>query len=182
MVTGLSVHMMHTETKSGSHECEEGKIFIESQGFCIIGGSGIEDGRAQKALDCVHKYLDTKYGIVLNQPAYTRYHLELGEISSYPPGYKENAGIFCHNNPWISIAETMIGRGNEAFEVYRKTCPAYLEPISDIHRTEPYVYSQMIAGKDAPNFGEAQKLLVNRYGSMDVLQCLTLYFGCHAGI
>lgn len=142
--------------KIGSHECEEGKIFIESQGFCIIGGSGIEDGRAKKALDSVHKYLDTKYGIVLNQPAYTRYHLELGEISSYPPGYKENAGIFCHNNPWISIAETMIGRGNEAFEVYRKTCPAYLEPISDIHRTEPYVYSQMIAGKDAPNFGEAK--------------------------
>ena len=93
---------------------------------------------------------------MLLQPAYTHYHLELGEISSYPPGYKENAGIFCHNNPWVSIAETVLGRGNRAFEVYRKTCPAYVEAISEIHRTEPYVYSQMIAGKDAPRHGEAK--------------------------
>lgn len=94
---------------------------------------------------------------MLLQPAYTRYHLELGEITSYPPGYKENAGIFCHNNPWISIAETMIGRGDRAFEIYRKICPSCIEEISDIHRTEPYVYSQMVAGADAPRFGEAKK-------------------------
>ena len=94
--------------------------------------------------------------IMLLQPAYTRYHLELGEITSYPPGYKENAGIFCHNNPWISIAETMIGRGDRAFEIYRKICPSCIEEISDIHRTEPYVYSQMVAGADAPRFGEAK--------------------------
>jgi len=142
--------------KIGSHECEEGQIFIEPQGFCVMAGIGVEEGLAQRALDSVKERLDTKYGIVLNQPAYTRYHLELGEISSYPPGYKENAGIFCHNNPWISIAETVIGRGNRAFEVYRKTCPAYLEDISEIHRTEPYVYSQMIAGRDAVNHGEAK--------------------------
>lgn len=97
-----------------------------------------------------------KYGIVLQQPAYSKYYLNLGEISSYPPGYKENAGIFCHNNPWISAAETQIGRGTRAFEIYQKTCPAYLEDISEIHRTEPYVYSQMIAGKDAKFFGEAK--------------------------
>ena len=95
--------------------------------------------------------------IMLLQPAYTRYHLELGEITSYPPGYKENAGIFCHNNPWISIAETMIGRGDRAFEIYRKICPSCIEEISDIHRTEPYAYSQMVAGADAPRFGEAKK-------------------------
>ena len=95
--------------------------------------------------------------IMLLQPAYTRYHLELGEITSYPPGYKENAGIFCHNNPWISIAETMIGRGDRAFEIYRKICPSCIEEISDIHRTVPYVYSQMVAGADAPRFGEAKK-------------------------
>ena len=93
---------------------------------------------------------------MLLQPAYTRYHLELGEITSYPPGYKENAGIFCHNNPWVSIAETVIGRGGRAFEIYKKTCPAYLEGISEIHRTEPYCYSQMIAGRDAATFGEAK--------------------------
>ena len=142
--------------KVGSRECEEGQIFIEPQGFCVLAGIGVQEGLAQKALDSVKKRLDTKYGVMLLQPAYTRYHLELGEVSSYPPGYKENAGIFCHNNPWISIAETVIGRGSRAFEVYRKTCPAYLEDISDIHRTEPYVYAQMVAGADAPRHGEAK--------------------------
>ncbi|MGN8631546.1 GH36-type glycosyl hydrolase domain-containing protein [Blautia sp. HCP3S3_G3] len=142
--------------KVGSHECEEGKIFIEPQGFCVIAGIGVKEGLAEKALDSVKKYLDTKYGIMILQPAYTRYYLNLGEISSYPPGYKENAGIFCHNNPWVSIAETVIGRGNRAFEIYKKTCPSYIENISEIHRTEPYVYSQMIAGADAVFHGEAK--------------------------
>jgi len=142
--------------KVGSSECDEGKIFIETQGFLPLSGVGIEEGLAEKALDSTKKHLDSKYGIVLHQPPYTTYHLELGEISSYPPGYKENAGIFCHNNPWVSISETCIGRGNRAFEIYSKICPAYLEEISEIHRTEPYVYSQMIAGKDAPNHGEAK--------------------------
>ena len=122
----------------------------------MLADIGIEGGQAKKALDSVEHYLDTKYGIMLQQPAYTRYYVNLGEISSYPPGYKENAGIFCHNNPWISIAETRIGRGNRAFEVYQKIAPAYIEEISDIHSTEPYVYSQMIAGKDAPKHGEAK--------------------------
>ncbi len=142
--------------KVGSHENEEGKIFIEPQGFCVLAGVGVKEGKAEEALDSVKKYLDTKYGIMLQQPAYQTYHLNLGEISSYPPGYKENAGIFCHNNPWVSIAETVIGRGNRAFEIYKKTCPAYIEDISEIHRTEPYVYSQMIAGADAPKHGEAK--------------------------
>lgn len=142
--------------KVGSKECEEGQIYIEPQGFCVLADVGVNDGQAEKALDSVKERLDTKYGIVLQQPAYTTYHLNLGEISSYPPGYKENAGIFCHNNPWVSIAETRIGRGNRAFEIYRRTCPAYIEEISEIHRTEPYVYSQMIAGKDAPKHGEAK--------------------------
>ena len=142
--------------KVGSKECEEGQIFIEPQGFCVMAGIGVEDGKAQRALDSVAQRLDTKYGIMILQPAYTRYYLNLGEISSYPPGYKENAGIFCHNNPWISIAETQIGRGNRAFEVYKKTCPSYLEEISEIHRTEPYCYSQMVAGRDAVHHGEAK--------------------------
>ena len=146
----------HYKNKVGSKECEEGKIFIEPQGFCVIAEIGLKEGNCLKAMQSVEKYLDTRYGIVLLQPAYHRYHVELGEISSYPPGYKENAGIFCHNNPWISIAETVVGRGNRAWQVYTRTCPAYIEDISEIHRTEPYVYSQMIAGKDAPNFGEAK--------------------------
>lgn len=142
--------------KVGSKECEEGQIYIEPQGFCVLAGVGLENGLAEKALDSVKERLDSKYGIVLLQPPYTKYYLNLGEISSYPPGYKENAGIFCHNNPWISAAETQIGRGDRAFEIYRKTCPAYLEDISEIHCTEPYVYSQMIAGKDAKFFGQAK--------------------------
>ena len=142
--------------KVGSKECDEGQIFIEPQGFCVMGGIGAKTGEAQKALDAVKERLDTRYGIVLNNPAYTRYHVELGEISSYPPGYKENAGIFCHNNPWIMIAETVIGRGDRAFEYYKKIAPAYVEEISEIHRVEPYVYAQMIAGKDAVKPGEAK--------------------------
>ena len=140
----------------GSKECTEGQIFIEPQGMCVMAGIGRESGQAAQALKSVEERLDTKYGVVLHQPAYTSYQLNLGEISSYPPGYKENAGIFCHNNPWISCAEAVLGHGDRAFEVYRKTCPAYIEDISEIHRTEPYVYSQMVAGRDAPTFGEAK--------------------------
>ena len=140
----------------GSHVCEEGQIYIEPQGMCVMAGIGLNDGKAEQALESVKEKLDTKYGICLHQPAYTRYHKELGEISSYPPGYKENAGIFCHNNPWIVIAETMLGHGDRAFEVFRKTCPVYLENISDIHRTEPYAYCQMVAGRDAATFGEGK--------------------------
>lgn len=142
--------------KVGSKECEEGQIFIEPQGFCVMAGIGVEEGLAEKALDSVKERLDTKYGIVLQNPPYQTYYLNLGEISSYPPGYKENAGIFCHNNPWIAIAETVIGRGDRAFEIYSKIAPAYLEEISEIHKMEPYVYAQMIAGKDAVRHGEAK--------------------------
>jgi cellobiose phosphorylase len=142
--------------KVGSKECEDGQIFIEPQGFCVMAGIGVETGEAKAALDSVKDRLDTRYGIVLNNPAYKSYQIELGEISSYPPGYKENAGIFCHNNPWVMIAETVIGRPERAFEYYCKIAPAYLEEISEIHRLEPYVYAQMIAGKDAVRHGEAK--------------------------
>lgn len=142
--------------KIGSNENEEGKIFIESNGFCTMSKIGDEEGMCEKALDSVKERLDTKYGIVLNNPAYTKYHIEMGEISTYPPGYKENAGIFCHNNPWIMIGETELGRGDQAYEYYSKIAPAFLQDIQELHKTEPYVYSQMIAGKDAFRPGEAK--------------------------
>ena len=142
--------------KIGSDECKEGKIFIEPQGMCVMAGIGKENGKALKAMESVKNLLETKYGIVLQQPAYSEYYLNLGEISSYPEGYKENAGIFCHNNPWIMMAEAELGRGNRAFEIYSKIAPAYLEDISEVHKLEPYVYSQMVAGKDAVNFGQAK--------------------------
>lgn len=142
--------------KIGSKENEEGKIYIEPQGFCILSGIGIDDGKAEKALESVKKYLATPHGIVILQPAYTHYYPEYGEISSYPPGYKENAGIFCHNNPWVIIAETMLGHGDQAFDYYSRINPAAREPMSDVHRLEPYVFAQMIAGRDAPTHGEAK--------------------------
>ncbi|MFX0121105.1 MAG: GH36-type glycosyl hydrolase domain-containing protein [Candidatus Hodarchaeota archaeon] len=142
--------------KVGSHICKEGRIFIESQGFCILAGMGLEDGRAEKALTSVESFLATEHGIMLHQPAYSQYYLHLGEISSYPPGYKENASIFCHTNPWIIISETMIGHGDKAYDYYMRINPSAREIISEIHRCEPYVYAQMIAGRDAPTFGEAK--------------------------
>ncbi|WP_277669028.1 GH36-type glycosyl hydrolase domain-containing protein [Caproiciproducens galactitolivorans] len=140
----------------GSRTCEEGQIYIEPQGMCVMAGIGVENGLADKALNSVMERLETPYGVMLLQPAYTCYHAELGEITSYPPGYKENASIFCHNNPWISCAEAVLGHGERAFHIYRLTCPAYVEAFSEIHRTEPYVYSQTVAGSDAKTFGEAK--------------------------
>ena len=142
--------------KIGSKECEDGKIFIETQGFGSMAQIGADKGYPAKALDSVEKHLDTKYGIVILDPPYKDYHIELGEVSSYPPGYKENAGIFCHNNPWVIIGEVKTGRSAKAWEHYKKIAPSFLEDISEIHRLEPYVYAQMIAGKAARRHGEAK--------------------------
>lgn len=140
----------------GSHTNDEAQIFIESQGFCTMAEIGKEDGLCEKALDSVKERLDCKHGIVLNNPPFTKYVIEYGEISTYPAGYKENAGIFCHNNPWIMIGEARIGRGEQAFDYWRKIAPAYREELSNLHKVEPYVYAQMIAGKDAFRPGEAK--------------------------
>ena len=142
--------------KIGSKENDEGKIFIESNGWCTMAGIGLKEGLVEKSLNSVKEHLDCEHGIVLNNPAFTKYYIEYGEISSYPEGYKENAGIFCHNNPWVMIGETVLGRGDQAWEYYRKICPAWLEEKSELHKTEPYVYAQMIAGKDAFKPGEAK--------------------------
>jgi cellobiose phosphorylase len=142
--------------KVGSNENKEGKIFIESQGWCTMAGIGLKEGLVRQSLDSVKKYLDCEHGIVLNNPAFTEYVVEYGEISSYPAGYKENAGIFAHNNPWIIIGETVLGRGDEAWRYYQKICPAYFQDKQELHKVEPYVYSQMTAGKDAFRPGEAK--------------------------
>jgi cellobiose phosphorylase len=146
----------HFGNKVGSAECDEGRIFIESQGWSILGGAGLSNGMAEQALDSVAEHLATDHGIVVTQPAFTSYRLELGEITTYPPGYKENASIFCHSNPWIMAAEAMVGNGDRAFDYYQRICPAAREGISEVHRAEPYVYAQTIAGRDAPTHGEAK--------------------------
>ena len=140
----------------GSSECEEGQIFIEPQGICTLAGIGLENGMARRALASVRERLATPHGIVLNQPAYTYYHVELGEISSFPQGYKENGGVFCHTNPWVMIGEARAGNPEGAFDYYMRINPSSREAISDVHRCEPYVYAQMISGGDAPVKGEAK--------------------------
>jgi cellobiose phosphorylase len=140
----------------GSKTNEEGKIFIESQGWCVLGGAGKDNGRARQALESVHKHLYTSNGVILQQPAYSTYHLELGEVTSYPPGYKENAGIFCHNNTWINLGWCLLGDGDRALEYYLSICPSAKEEQIETYRSEPYVYAQMIAGRDAATPGEAK--------------------------
>lgn len=141
--------------KIGSHENEEGQIFIESQGWCGMARIGANKGLPEKALDSATRLLDSEFGMVLNYPAYTTYHIELGEQSTYPAGYKENGGIFCHNNPWVIIAMTEAGRGDAAWNLYRKISPAWIEN-QDLHKVEPYVYCQMVAGKEAAKPGEGK--------------------------
>lgn len=140
----------------GSAADTEGQIYIEPQGMCVMAGIGLDDGKAQRALTSVRERLTCEWGTAILAPAYSTYRIELGEISSYPRGYKENGGIFCHNNPWISIANAVAGNDEDAFEVYRRTCPAYVEDKSDIRKTEPYVYCQMVAGPEAPTTGEGK--------------------------
>ncbi len=140
----------------GAMRNSEGRIYAEAQGLCGMAGIGLDEGLVRSALDATQKHLETANGVLLHQPAYSRYYIQYGEISSYPPGYKENAGIFCHNNPWIMIAETVLGRGDRAFAYYRKISPSFVEERSDVHKVEPYVYCQMIAGSDAPTHGEGK--------------------------
>jgi cellobiose phosphorylase len=142
--------------KVGSSSCEEGKIFIESQGWGVLGGVGLDNGKARSALDSVRVHLATPDGIILQQPAYSTYHVELGEVTSYPPGYKENAGIFTHNNTWIQCAEAVLGDGDRAMEYYLVICPSRKQDRIGTYRCEPYVYSQMTAGRDSPTPGEAK--------------------------
>ena len=150
----------HYGNPVGSAANAEGQIFIEPQGMCVMGGIGVTDaGRrwaARRALASVRERLATPHGIMLVQPAFTEYHVELGEISSYPPGYKENGSVFCHTNPWVMIAEAMAGHGDAAFDYYQRINPSAREAISEVHRCEPYVYAQMIAGADAATHGEAK--------------------------
>jgi len=165
--------------KIGSNENEESKIFIESNGWCTMAGIGKDEGLCTKALNAVKDRLDSKYGIVLNNPAFTKYYIEYGEISSYPAGYKENAGVFCHNNPWIMIGETIVGNGNRAWEYYKKICPSYLEEISELHKTEPYVYAQMVAGKDAFKPGEAKNSWLTGTASWNFYAVTQFMLGIH---
>ena len=167
----------------GSRECDEGQIFIEPQGMCVMAGIGRETSQAEAALKSVEERLDTPYGVVLLQPAYTTYRLNLGEISSYPPGYKENAGIFCHNNPWISCAETVLGHGDRAFAVYKKDLPGLYRG----HQRDPphrALRLQPDGGRPrCPNLRRGQEQLADRHGGMDLREREPVHSGhpAHSG-
>ena len=141
--------------KIGSRENAEGQVFIESQGWCTMARIGAEEGLCDKALTSAVKYLECEHGMVLNTPAYTSYIKDYGEISSYPQGYKENAGIFCHNNPWVIIGEAMAGRADDVWRHYCKITPAFTKDQA-LRKVEPYVFCQMVAGKDAFKPGEGK--------------------------
>ncbi len=142
--------------KIGSRECDEGKIFIESQGWCAMARIGADEGLCDKALDSAVKHLECEHGLVLNAPAYSSYLYQYGEISSYPQGYKENGGIFCHNNPWVIIAEAMAGHVEDAWRHYTKITPAFGQQSHDLRKVEPYVFCQMVAGAEAARPGEGK--------------------------
>ena len=152
----------------GSHVCDEGQIFVESQAWCVLGGAGRDNGRARQALESVHEHLCTQNGIVLHQPAYTRYHLELGEITSYPPGYKENAGIFCHDNTWITSPGACWAKASGRSSPTSRSAPSAHEDQIETYRCEPYVFAQMIAGRDAATSGRGEELLADRHRGLDV--------------
>ncbi len=140
----------------GSRSCPEGKLFIESQAWCILGGAGRANGRARKALAAVDRHLYRRgLGCALQWPPYSDYHVELGEVSSYPPGYKENGGVFSHNNTWIHMAWAIFGEGEKALDYYLSICPS-AKPDHDVYRSEPYVYAQMTASHFSPTPGEAK--------------------------
>jgi cellobiose phosphorylase len=139
----------------GSHRSAEGQIFLEPQALCAMAGIGATQGFVDKALQSVSERLACDFGVQLLAPPYRRYHVELGEISTYLPGYKENGSVFCHTNPWLIIAEAMRGRGDRALQYLRAFAPTY-QRDADIRRTEPYVYAQMVAGMAAATPGEAK--------------------------
>jgi len=139
----------------GSSRNKEGKIDLLTQAWAVMAGIA-DDERGRLCMDMVNKMLNTNHGIMLIAPAYSEYDPKIGAVGTFAPGLKENGGIFCHANPWAMIAETMLGRGERAFEYYTKIAPAARNEIADIHKTEPYVYAQYIAGNAHKDHGRAR--------------------------
>ena len=140
----------------GSSKRKEGKIYVNTQSWAVISQIAPKE-RGIQCMNSVKKHLNTEYGIMLLAPAYSRYYPEIGALTSYAPGLKENASIWSHANAWAILAECMLGRGDQAHEYYKKLAPPTKNRIAEIHQAEPYVYAQTIAGRDHPNFGLARQ-------------------------
>jgi cellobiose phosphorylase len=163
----------------GSSKNKEGQIYLETQPWAIM--SGVAEGeRAKKCMDSVKKYLATEHGVMILQPSYSKFHPELGSITVYPPGLKENGAIFCHPNPWAMIAEAMLGRGENAFKYYKAILPAARNKIAKTHKVEPYVYCQMIAGADHKDFGEGKNSWLTGSGSWNFVAISQWILGIRA--
>ncbi len=139
-------------TPLGSAKNEQGKIYVNSQSWAVLSGVAPQD-KAEKAMNSVNKHLNTQYGIKLSWPGFNGFDCRKGGITTYPPGAKENGGVFLHTNPWCMIAETLLGHGNRAFEYYQQINPATKNDIIDIFECEPYSYPQNILGNEHPQFG-----------------------------
>jgi len=145
----------HEGKPIGSKVNSSGQIYANAQSWAVISGFAGED-RALKSLDSVRSILNTRNGIKLSYPGYKGYDPEKGGITTYPPGTKENGGIFLHSNPWVMIAETMVGNGDRAYEYYSQINPACKNGCIDEYQCEPYCYPQNILGDEHPQFGLAR--------------------------
>jgi cellobiose phosphorylase len=136
----------------GSQKNAKGKIHLNAQSWSVLSGFASQE-RARVAMRAVHSKLNTKYGIKLSTPGYNGFNPKYGGVTTYPPGAKENGGIFLHPNPWAMIAETILGNGDRAFEYYSQINPAAKNNFADLYEIEPYVYAQNILGDEHPQFG-----------------------------
>lgn len=139
--------------KVGSHTREnEEQIYLNPQAWSIMSGIAAPE-RGKVALQQAMELLGTEFGLVLLYPAYKAHRADRGGVSTYPPGAKENAGIFVHTNPWFVIASLLVGEHETAYDYYRRILPIRKNEIPDRHEVEPYVYCQNILGKEHPQFG-----------------------------
>jgi cellobiose phosphorylase len=145
----------HDGSPIGSKKNAQGQIWTNGQSWPVISGFAPAD-RAKTALESVYRLLNTPNGIKLSSPGYDGYDAAKGGVTTYPPGAKENGGIFLHSNPWVMIAETLVGNGDRAFEYYNQINPAAKNDVIDVYECEPYVYAQNILGNEHPLFGLAR--------------------------
>lgn len=141
--------------KIGTSEDAEGKVHLESNSWAVLSGAAPYE-KGIKAMDSVHEYLATPYGIMLNAPSYTVPDDDIGFVTRVYPGLKENGAIFSHPNPWAWAAECVLGRGDKAMEYYNSLCPYNQNDMIEIREAEPYSYCQFIMGKDHTAFGRAR--------------------------
>jgi cellobiose phosphorylase len=136
----------------GSKDSAVTKLFMECQPWSVLSGFA-EGERARKCMDSVHAKLNTKNGLKLSWPSFTKYDPNVGGATTYPPGAKENGGIFLHTNPWCMIAATLLGDGDRAYQYYDQINPSTRNSRIDEYEVEPYVYAQNILGDEHPQFG-----------------------------